>query len=220
MLTGILLAMLGTALVAVLIAMVRAPSGGPGNFAVPGTAPSPAAPPAADPLALDAWDARKGDIVSVAGAGEDFSDLDFAVEQRNAYEASNHRWLELTGDCRGKRVSLEVYRYPERQTIGFFDSKRWSISDLNTTEDGLADLDARQDPAGSVTFEGKVWKWQSSREIGFLANEAGTGEGIYRWMFAEAGGTRWLCVEKREGEPFEVRIARRVEDRDVTVYRA
>jgi hypothetical protein len=29
-----------------------------------------------------------------------------------------------------------------------------------------------------------------------------------------------ICVEKWEGEPFEVRIARRLNDRDITAYRA
>lgn len=223
MITGLLLAMLGTALVAVLVAMVRAPSG-VGARTVPG--PTPAAPPPpspepqANPLELDAWDARKGDVVSIAGAAEDFADLDFPVDRRGAYEAANHRWLDLTGQYRGRQVNLEIYRYPEAQILGLLDSRRISLPELGVTEDQLADLDAKQDPSQSLSFEGKTWKWQSSREIRYFENETGSGEGIYRWLFVEQNGSRVLCVEKRESEPFEVRIARKIEKRDVTVYRS
>jgi hypothetical protein len=88
------------------------------------------------------------------------------------------------------------------------------------TEDRLADFDTRQDPTATILFEGKTWTYESSREILFFERESGEGEGLYRWMFHESNGDRVLVVEKWAGAPFEMRMARRLKPRDVTVYRA
>ena len=84
----------------------------------------------------------------------------------------------------------------------------------------MADFDTRQDPSAFLTFEGKRWHYESSRELGYFENEQGQGEGLYRWLFRESGGERLLCIEKWECEPFDVRIARRVNPQDVTVFKA
>lgn len=222
MITALLLAMLGTALVAVLIAMVRAPSGA--RMPVP-PAPAPArpvtpAPAPAAPLELDPWDARKGDVVSISGAAEDYTDLDFPVERRSAYEAASHRWVALAGTFRGRPVELEIYRFPKAQYVGYLDVRELTIADLGLTEDRLAEMDSRQDPSAFIDFDGKRWLYESSREIGYYANETGQAEGSYRWIFNEQSGDRLVVVEKWEGEPFAVRIARQLEKRNFTVYRA
>jgi hypothetical protein len=95
-----------------------------------------------------------------------------------------------------------------------------SIAEVGVTEQQLADVDARQDPAQFVTFENKRWQYVSSREIGYFENEVGEGEGLYRWLFRETGSDRLLCIEKWEGEPFDVRFARRLNAQDITIYRA
>ena len=215
MITGIVLAILGFLLVVVLIAMFRAPGRQK-------PARSGAAAPAAQPAGVDTdpWDARKGDVISISGGAEDYSDLDFPVDRRSAYEAKNRRWVDLSGEFRGRRVYLEVYRYPQPDLIGILDGRKLTLNDIGVDEDRLAQLDARQDPAEFVTFEGKRWQYESSREIGYFENEIGSGEGLYRWLFREPDGPRLLCIEKWEGEPFDVRIARRLKAQDITVYRA
>jgi hypothetical protein len=219
MITVTLLLLLGTALAVVLAAMVRAPAGAPAppQRANADSRPKPAAP---DPLDFDPWDARKGDVVSVHAASSDFSDIDFPVAARDAYEAKSHRWVSLSGVWRGANVGLEIYRFPQPEIIGYFDSRTLSVADLGLTEDQLAAMDERQDPSASFSFEGKRWRYDSSREITFIAGEAGSGEGLYRWLFAEDHGSGLIVVDKWEDEPFEVRFARRVARRDITVYRA
>ncbi len=216
MITGIVLAILGFLLAVVLVAMFR----GPGRRK-PAVTESPAKPAAPrDALEADAWDARKGDVISINGGAEDYSDLDFPVDRRSAYESKNRRWVDLSGEFRGQRVYLEVYRYPEPDLIGILDGRRLGLTDLNVTEDRLADLDSKQDPSESIAFENKRWLYESSREIGYFENETGEGEGLYRWLFREENGPRLLCIEKWEGEPFDVRIARRLKPQEITVYRA
>lgn len=169
---------------------------------------------------MDLWNARPGDVISIRGGAEDYSDLDFTVDRRSAYESSNHRWIDLSGEFRGRRVYLEVHRQSDPEVMGILDDRKLTIADLHLTEDQLADYDERQDPNVTIDFEGKKWQYESSREIGYFENEAGEGEGLYRWIFREQGGGRLLCIEKWEGEPFDVRIARRLNARDITVYRA
>jgi Domain of unknown function (DUF4178) len=100
------------------------------------------------------------------------------------------------------------------------DGHRMNLADLRITEEQLAEMDAKQDPSRYIEFDGKRWRYESSRELGYYENEQGPGEGLYRWLFQEQNGPRLLCIEKWEGEPFEVRIAQRQNASDITVYRA
>lgn len=215
MITATLLLILGSALVIVLWAMFRTTS--PAQVTAPSS--SRQAPPAANPIDLDPWDARPGDVISISGAAADFSDIDLAVDRRSTYQSSSRRWVDLSGEFRGVRMYLEVYRHPQPDLIGILDDRKLTLADIGVTEDMLADIDTRQDPSTSVSFEGKQWHWESSREIRYFENDLGDGEGLYRWLFKEPGGSRLLCVEKWEDEPFEIRIARRLNPRDITVYR-
>jgi hypothetical protein len=215
MITATLLLILGSALAVVLWAMFRTTS------PAQGTAPSSSrpAPPSPNPIDLDPWDARPGDVISISGAAADFSDIDLAVDRRSTYQSSSHRWVDLSGEFRGVRMYLEVYRHPQLDLIGILDDRKLTLADIGATEDVLADIDTRQDPSTSVSFEAKQWRWESSREIRYFENDLGDGEGLYRWLFKEPGGSRLLCVEKWEDEPFDIRIARRLNPRDITVYR-
>jgi hypothetical protein len=215
MITATLLLILGCVLAIVLWAMFRVPS----NTRL---SPRTAQPQvqAANTMDLDPWDAKRGDVVSISGAAEDFSDIDLPVDRRSAYGSNVRRWVDLSGEFRGQRIYLEVYRHPKPDLIGLLDARKLDLTDIGTTEELLAAIDARQDPSDSVEFEGKQWQWESSREIRYFENEMGDGEGLYRWLFREPEGNRLLCVEKWEGEPFEVHVARRLNQRDVIAYRA
>lgn len=211
MLTFTILAILGALLAFVLFQMTRKS----GQAKIPAAAPAPALGGPAD-----LWSARKGDVVSITGAAADFSDVDFTVDRRGAYEANNRRWIELSGEFRGNRVYLEVQRGPEAEVMGLLDPRKLTLVDVGLGEDRLVDMDAKQDPSQTISFEGKFWSYESSREIGYFEDEQGAGEGVYRWLFREPNGSRLLCIEKWEGEPFDVRLAVRIKPSDITVYRA
>jgi hypothetical protein len=178
------------------------------------------APQLPDSPGADLWTAKVGDVISITGAAEDFSDHDFTVDQRNAYESARRRWIDLAGHFRGRRVYLEVSRAAGVEIMGLLDGRRLTLPEIGVTEDRLADLDARQDPSAAIVFEGKPLRYESSREITHFENEGGEPKGIYRWLFAEVNGPRLLCVEKWEGEPFDVRIAQKLNHQDIAVYRS
>lgn len=211
MITTFLLLVLGLVLAAVLFQMFK-------------RSPQPAIPAAPSRAQLDTPTdlvrARPGDVVSITGAAADFSDLDFTVDRRSAYESNNRRWIDLSGEFRGNRVYLEVHHDAELEVMGLLDPRRLTLVDVGLSEDRLADLDSRQDPSQTISFENKLWNYDSSREIGYFENEQGAGEGLYRWLFREPGGPRFICIEKWEGQPFDVRLATRVKPGDITVYRA
>jgi hypothetical protein len=214
MITSTILTILGLLLVIVLVLMMR----GPRARQIP--APSRSEPLAVPPGDLHPSQAGKGDVISIHGGAADFSDIDFTVDRRSAYESNNRRWIDLSGDFRGDRVYLEVQPKPSTEVMGILDPRKLTLADLGLTEEQMADFDARQDPNVTITFEGKAWNYESSREIGYFENEQGEGEGLYRWLFREPNGDRLICVEKWEGEPFDVRIARRLNIQDISVYRA
>lgn len=215
MITATILSILGVVLLIVLWMMMRNPSGAP---AIPAAKQAQAIQP--PPLELHPSEARVGDYISITGAAADFSDLDFTVDRRSAYQLGNRRWTDLSGEFRGDRVYLEAQPKPSTEAMGIFDPRKLTIADLHIDEQRLVDLDTKQDPNQFITFEGKNWNFESSRELGYFENETGPAEGLYRWQFREQGGDRLLCVEKWEGEPFDVRVARRVKVQDITVFRA
>ncbi|HYZ82840.1 MAG TPA: DUF4178 domain-containing protein, partial [Bryobacteraceae bacterium] len=182
---------------------------------------APEPPPAlAAGTAVELGKARPGDVISIQGAAEDFSDLDFTVDRRSAYQSGPRRWVDLSGEFRGRRVYLEVHSGSEPEVMGLLDGRRLTLPDVGATEDQMTEMDARQDPSAFLTYEGHRWYFESSREIGYFENETGEGEGLYRWLFREKDGSRLLCIEKWEGQPFDVRLARRLKVEDITVYTA
>ena len=181
--------------------------------------PDPA-PALAQGSAVELIGAKPGDVISIPGAAQDFSDLDFTIDRRSAYQSGARRWIDLTGEFRGERVYLEVVPGATLEIMGLLNPRKLTLPEVGATEDLLAQMDAQQDPSAYLTFEGKRWQYESSREMGYFENEAGAGEGLYRWLFRETGGDRLLCIEKWEGEPFDVRFARRLNPQDITVYRA
>jgi len=211
MLTTFLIAVLGVALAAVLYQMFKP---------TPKPAISEAPTRAALGSSADLWSAKPGDVVSIVGAAADFSDVDFTVDRRSAYEANGRRWTDLSGEFRGDRVYLEVHKGADVEVMGLLDPRKLTLPDVGLSEDRLAQLDQAQDPSQTIGFEGKLWNYDSSHEIGYFENEQGEGEGLYRWLFREPNGPRFLCIEKWEGQPFDVRLAVRVKPSDITVYRA
>jgi len=117
-------------------------------------------------------------------------------------------------------VYLEVYRYPSKEYLGITEAKDLTLVDVGLNEDRLKELDEQQDQTQFIEYEGKRWYYDSSRELGYFENETGEGEGLYRWLFREQDGPRRICIEKWEGEPFDVRLARQFGPQDITVYRA
>jgi hypothetical protein len=182
------------------------------------------AAPEVDLANLKITDARVKDTLSVAGAAEDFSDIDFTVDRCDRYEAGSKRWIELSGTWRDCRVFLEVHNEDTVEVLGSFDGRKITLDELGLSEDDMAQLDSRQNPADFLDFEGKFWLYRFSREMGVFSDAAGlsqsgTGRGFYGWEFHEQDGKRYLSVRKFEGEPFTGSIRVRVEPSDITVFR-
>lgn len=177
------------------------------------------AAPQADLANLKITDAQQGDVLSVVGAGDDFSDVDFTVDRREWYEAGSKRWTVLSGTWRDRRVYLEVQNDDTVEVLGNFDARKITLDELGLSEADLGEIDARQNPADFFDFDGKFWLWRQSREMGVFSEGASAGRGFYGWLFQEQDGKRYLSVRKFEGEPFTASIWIMVEPTDITVYR-
>src|SRR6516162_6774047 len=95
MITFTLVAILGVLLVIVLMNLFK-------------KEPKPAAPirPVEDLANLKVTDARTGDVLSIAGAGDNMSDLDYTVDRGARLDAGSRSWVELSGPYLNRRVSL------------------------------------------------------------------------------------------------------------------
>jgi hypothetical protein len=174
---------------------------------------------AADATNLKVTDARAGDAISISGAGESFSDLDFTADRLTRYQAGTRRWFEAGGPYRERRVALRVGGDEEVEVYLHADARKLSIEDLGLAEEDLAEMDQRQNTADSFEFDGKVWLYRLSREVEATRDDQAVATGFYYWEFQEQNGKGLIALRKAEGEPFAVTIYSGIAAADVTIYR-
>ena len=180
----------------------------------------PADAPSRDLANLRIVDAREGDTVSIPGAGDDYDDLDFTVDRRDRYESGSERWFELSGMYRGRRVYVECYEADELEVSTKLKPTEVRLQDLGLEEADLIRMDEAQSRSEGFEYDGSRWDYERSREMEHFRGGTGSGEGFYGWEFREHGKDRILYVEKWEGEPFDVGIAKTVHPGDIRVYRS
>ncbi len=181
--------------------------------------PERPAKPQQDLANLKIDSATVGDSVSIAGAGEDFTDIDFTADHRKQYEAGRKQWFELSGMFRERRVYLEVFSDEEIKVRGALGGKKFTLDQLGLAEEDLSAMDERQNPSDSFEYDGAVWMYRASREVGEFRDGQEIGNGFYRWDFAEENGKRFLYVKKPQAEPFTATVLRELNPGDITVYR-
>ncbi len=176
--------------------------------------------PQPDLANLKASEARTGDALSVAGVGDNLSDLDYTVERTTWVQAGSHRWLELSGHYRERRVILRVANIEDEMTVALNDgSRKVSLDDLGLSEGDLGEIDERQNPSDNFEYDGKVWMYRLSREAQTSSDGGSPPTSFYYWEFEEQGGKELITIRKPEGEPFAVSRFNVIPPTDVTVYR-
>ena len=176
--------------------------------------------PQEDLANLTIANARVSDALSVTGAAEDFSDVDFTVDRCDVYEAGDRTWKELSGTWRGRRVYLDVHNDNTVEVFGNFDGRTLTLDELGVSEDDLGEIDERQNQSDFFDYDGKFWLYRFSRELGVFSGGNSTGRGLYCWRFQEQDGKRYMTVRKAEGQPFEATIWTKIEPGDITVFRS
>lgn len=179
----------------------------------------PPAPPGPDLANLKVSDARRGDVLSIAGAGDNMSDLDFTADRSTRFEAGSRRWLELSGAYRERRVALRIAGSEDLEVSLHNDPRQLSLEDLGMAEEDLAQMDERQNTADSFEFDDKVWLYRRSREVQAWRDNQPQPDRFYFWEFQEQDGKRLLAIRKAEGEPFAVALYTGIPAGDITVYR-
>jgi hypothetical protein len=168
--------------------------------------PAPSAAPGPDLANLKVTDARVGDVLSVSGAGDNMSDLDFTVDRSTRFDM-------------GARVTVRV-AIDEEVEVGLeSDPRKLSVEDLGLAEEDLAQMDERQNTADSFEYDGKVWLYRRSREVKAWRDDQTQPTGFYYWEFQEQDGKRLAAIRKAEAEPFAVALYTSIPASDVTVYR-
>jgi hypothetical protein len=213
MITLTLVAILGALLVLVLVRLAKNPAA----QAAPKGAPANA--PAMDLANLKPADARAGDVLSVAGVGDGMSDLDFTADRSTSIQAGARRWVELSGPYRERRVALRVGGGEEEEIFVQVDPRKITLDELGVSENDLAEIDERQNPADNFEFDNKVWMYRLSREAQARRSDQPQPIGFYYWEFREQNGPGLLGIRKLAGEPFAVTLFQAVNAGDVTIYR-
>jgi len=205
MITFTLVAILGVLLVIVLMQLFK-------------KTPPPPQQPVEDLSNLKITDARSGDVLSVAGAGDNMTDLDFTADRATRLEAGARSWTELSGSYQTRRVSLRVGGDEDLEVFIHTDPRRLTLENLGLSEDDLAQMDERQNTADTFDFDEVTWNYRMSREVRAWKSNQPQPTGSYYWEFRDGSG-QLLAIRKEEAEPFTVTLYRTVNPQDVTVYR-
>ncbi len=184
----------------------------------------PAAPaakglPLPDLANLKPTQARTGDVISVSGAGDEMTDLDFTADRTTSYQAGSRAWTEISGPYRERRAALRVANEEQVDVAVQTDPRVLTIEDLGVSEDDLAQMDERQNTGDSFEFDGKIWLYRLSREGQARRDDQPQPLRFYYWEFREEKGRGLLAIRKAEGEPFAVTMYHGVATGDVTIYR-
>ena len=180
--------------------------------------PAPSTP-APDLANLKVTDAHSGDALSISGAGDKYTDLDFTVDRTTRFEGGSRRWFEVSGPYQERRVTLRVGGDEEVEVSLHSDARKLSIDDLGLSEDDLAQIDERQNTSDNFSFDDKVWLYRLSREVQAVRDDQPAPFGFYYWEFEEQNGKGLLALRKSGGEPFAVTLFTRIPASDVTIYR-
>ncbi len=184
----------------------------------------PAAPaskglPLPDLANLNPTQARTGDVISVSGAGDEMTDLDFTADRTTYYQAGSRAWTEIGGPYRERRAALRVANEDHIDVAVQTDPRVLTIEDLGVSEDDLAQMDERQNTGDSFEFDGKIWLYRLSREGQAKRDDHSQPVRFYYWEFREENGRGLLAIRKPEGEPFAVTMYHGVATGDVIIYR-
>jgi hypothetical protein len=209
MITLTLVVILGAMLAVVLGQLSRKPTSNQPS------SPPPAPPEPASPTVADA---RPGDVISVSGAGDEMSDLDFPVDRLTRFDCGQRNWVEAAGLYRGRRVAVRSAAGDDTEAAVQADGRKLGLDDLGVTEDDLAQMDERQNTADYFEFDGDTWEYRTSREARQRADGAPP-SGFYYWEFRSRSGKRLLAIAKSEGEPFAATVYSLQPAADVTVYK-
>jgi hypothetical protein len=180
--------------------------------------PPPSAPQA-DLANLKPTDARTGDVISISGAGDQMTDLDFTADRTTWFHAGGRNWFELSGAYHERRVALRVVNEDEIELFAQIDPRKLTVAELGVSEDDLAEMDERQNPADSFEFDGAVWLYRQSADASAKRDDQPQPATFYYWEFRQENGPRLIAVRKPQGEPFAVAMYSGVPVGDVTVYR-
>jgi len=181
-------------------------------------ASQPAAP-AEDLANLTPSQARAGDVISIAGAGDDMTDLDFNSDRCTWYRAGQHTWFELSGPYRERRVAMRVDASGDQSVSVSTAAKQPTLDDLGLSEEDLAQMDERQNTGDNFNFEDKVWMYRMSREVQTTRSDRPQPAAFYYWEYRQQDGTEIIALAKEQGEPFAVTRYRGIPAADVTIYR-
>jgi hypothetical protein len=190
------------------------------NFFKKKSQPEKPAFPPPDLANLKPGDAQPGDAVSISGAGDEFSDLDFTVDRAVRIQAGSRWWIEVSGPYKERRVSMRVASDADgdAQVYIHTDPRKLTIEDFGLTEADLGDMDERQNTSDWFEFESRSWFYRLSREAQATSG-AGGPSSFYYWEFQEKDGKGLLAIRKPEGEPFSATQYTAVPAGNVTVYR-
>ncbi|MCA9558125.1 MAG: DUF4178 domain-containing protein [Myxococcales bacterium] len=164
----------------------------------------------------------KGGVLRLPPFGQSRTPIETHVTRRHRYrQDAGDPWYELVCEHGRRELLVEWSRSGgEVYVTGGFEDENPSLGDLMLTEDDLIAFDEGR----RTGFEWDGVQWTLAEPPGerfYHADDRGAAEGYYAWEFRAPDESRYLSIEKWEGEAdFEVYHLWAIDARGVEVYDA
>ena len=116
-------------------------------------------------------------------------------------EAGARTWVELSGPYQERRVALRVGGDEDVEVYLHSSPARVTLEDVGLSEQDLADLDERQNPADNIEYDNTSWNYRLSREVRAWRDNQPQPLTYYYWEFLTPDGQRLLGHPQNRRRP-------------------
>ncbi|MEE2789728.1 MAG: DUF4178 domain-containing protein [Myxococcota bacterium] len=140
-----------------------------------------------------------GGVLKLPAFGANPLGIETYVKAKHRYDDGGAPWYEFECEFSGRKLLLEWERDgAEIYLTAGFDDENPKLEQLGITEEDLIRFD--EDEKGSFEWDGAEWHYDDSSERRYYANDGQQSQGFYGWDFESEDETRYISVEKWEGD--------------------
>ncbi len=141
----------------------------------------------------------KGGVIKVPPFGNQKTAVETYVKTRHRYNADGESWYELVCDHAGRELLLEWSREGSKVYItAGYDDENPKLEAIGLNEDKLIEFDEAE--KGQFEWDGTTWHLSEATERKYYENDGNEAEGLYAWEFEDDDASRYITIEKWEGD--------------------
>ena len=140
-----------------------------------------------------------GGVLKLPSFGANSLGIETYVKARHRYSDGGAPWYEVECEHEGRKLLLEWSREgAEVYVTAGYDDENPKLADLGISKAVLIEIDEAEE--GSFSWDGMEWNYEDSSERTYYAKDGREGEDFYGWEFESEDESRYISIEKWDGD--------------------